>query len=581
MEARGLDAYIVPTSDPHQSEYPPEHWKHRAWLSGFTGSAGTVVVTQTRAGLWTDFRYYLEAAEAIAGSGIELFRVGEPDVLDYPEWLASELDADATVGFDAQSVSLAAAKNLEQRLAPRGIELNPGDDLVAMIRDDRPSLPNRPIWVYAPRFAGQSRGEKVYALRARMRELGADYHLISTLDDIAWLLNIRGSDVAYNPVAVAHLIAGLEDVRLYVNEEQLEPDVRTELESDGVAIRPYERVLADVAEIERGAAVILSPQQVSVGFARRLGPGVKRIERTNLTTESKAQKNAVELEHLRETMARDGVAMVRFLSWLASSVGREEITELGAEERLREFRSRGENFVSESFRTISGYRGHGAIVHYSATEESNARIEPAGIYLVDSGAQYLDGTTDITRTVALGEPGEQERRDFTLVLKGHIGLATLRFPVGTTGHMIDAVCREYLWRERMNYGHGTGHGVGFFLNVHEGPQRISQHYNDVALVPGMILSNEPGLYRADQYGIRIENLVAVSDDGRTEFGAFLRFETLTLCPIDRTLINVSMLTPAELEWINEYHRLVRERLLGRVEGDVAEWLEAACAPLES
>jgi Xaa-Pro aminopeptidase len=579
MEERGIDAYVVPSSDPHQSEYPPDHWKHRGWLSGFHGSAGTVVVTADRAGLWTDFRYFLEAEESLRGSGIELFKLGEHEVPDYPEWLASELEPESTVGFDAMSVSLAAAHNLEARLAPRRIAVVAGDDLVGTIWADRPDLPRRHVEIYDPRFAGESRGEKLSGLRAQMRELGAEYHLISTLDDIAWLLNIRGSDVEYNPVAVAHLLLGLDSVRLYVDERQIDHDVRTELEADGVTIRPYGEALADVAAIETGSSVIASPSQISVGFVSELSEEVHLIERRNLSTDAKAEKNAVELDHLRTAMIRDGVAMVRFLHWLTTSVGTEEITELGAEERLREFRAEGEHFVCESFRTISGYRGHGAVVHYSASEQSNARIEPVGIYLVDSGGQYLDGTTDITRTVALSEPGEQERRDFTLVLKGHIGLATLRFPVGTTGHMIDAISREHLWRERLNYGHGTGHGVGFFLNVHEGPQRISQKPSDVALRPGMIISNEPGLYRAEQYGIRIENLVAVTEDGSDGFGDFLRFETLTLCPIDRRLIDVELLSGDERAWVDDYHRRVREHLLGHLEEEAAAWLEAACAPL--
>ncbi|MFW5684018.1 MAG: aminopeptidase P family protein [Spirochaetota bacterium] len=579
MAARELDAYVIPSSDPHQSEYPTDHWKHRVWISGFNGSAGTVVVTPTRAGLWTDFRYYLAAERDLAGTGIELFRMGEQGVPDYPQWLVEELDAGSRVGFDAMCFSVSAARRLEAQLSPAEITTTPGDDLVGMIRLDRPALPMRPITVYDVRFAGQSRGEKLSALRAQMATLGADYHLISTLDDIAWLLNIRGNDVDYNPVAVAHLLVSSHEARLYVHDVQITTDVRTQLESEGVSFRPYGEALADVAGVPSGSTIVVSPDQLSVGFVEALDEGVKRVERINLTTGAKARKNSTELEHLTAAMVRDGVAMVRFIHWLTTRVGEEEITELSAEAKLLEFRSAGERFVSESFRTISGYRGHGAIVHYAASEESSSRLEAAGIYLVDSGAQYLDGTTDITRTVALGEPSEQARRDFTLVLKGHIGLATLRFPVGTTGHMIDAVCREHLWRQRMNYGHGTGHGVGFYLSVHEGPQRISQHPSEVALEPGMIISNEPGLYRTDQYGIRIENLVVVAEDEASEFGPFLRFDTVTLCPIDRALIERSMLTEAEIAWLNEYHRRVRERLLGHFDGEVASWLEGACAPL--
>ena len=359
MREAGLAAYVVTSSDPHQSEYPPAHWKHRSWLSGFDGSAGTVVVTGRTAGLWTDFRYYLEAEEALAGTGIELFRVGEPDVPDYPEWLADTLCEGDTVGFDELCVSVAATRNLESRLGPRGIDVVPGDDLVGRIWSDRPELPARPIRAHDVRYAGTSRGEKLSALRGEMDELGADYHLVSTLDDIAWLLNIRGSDVPYNPVAVAHLIVGRELAALYVDESRFAPELRTELESDGVTMRPYGEVAGDLASFPAGTAVLLSPEQVSVGLARALDPETRIVEHVNLSTPAKATKNAVELDHLRSAMVRDGVAMVRFLHWLGSAVDKGEVTELIAEAKLRDLRAEGERFVSEAFHTISGYRGTG------------------------------------------------------------------------------------------------------------------------------------------------------------------------------------------------------------------------------
>lgn len=580
MEAHSLAAYVVPSSDPHQSEYPPDRWKLREWISGFGGSAGTVVITAGGAGLWTDFRYYLEAESALRGSGIELFRLGTPNVPDYPAWLAAELEPGDRVGFDADCFSIAAARSLEEALTPRDIELVPGGDLIGTLWTDRPARPGRPVFLHEERFAGQSRGEKLSALREKMGELGADYHLISTLDDIAWLLNIRGSDVSYNPVALAHLVIDAQGGVLHTDGDRLADDVRVEIEAVGVRIRPYDEAATTVGSIPDESRIVVSPQQASVAMRARLRPGVRVIERPNLSTEMKAQKNATEIGHLRDVMVRDGVAMVRFLQWLLAAVGHEPVTELSAEDRLRQFRSEGERFVSESFRTISAYRGHGAIVHYASSGESDVELERAGLYLVDSGGQYHDGTTDITRTVALGPPSDQARRDFTLVLKAHIGLVTLTFPTGTSGHMIDAICREHLWRERMNYGHGTGHGVGFFLNVHEGPHRISQQPNEVALHPGMVVSVEPGLYRADQYGIRTENLVTVVEDERNEFGSFLRFETLTLCPIDRSLMDVSILTTAERSWIDEYHRRVRDRLCGGLDQPAADWLEVACAPLE-
>ena len=575
---REIDAYVIPSSDPHQSEHPPEHWRSREWISGFDGSAGTVVVTADRAGLWTDFRYYLHGEKAVAGTGIELFRSGEPDVSEYPKWLADELTAGDRVAFDGMCVSLSAARALGSALRDKGIAVDPAADLLESIWRDKPPLPKLPIHVYGARYAGASRGEKLSAIRGRMQEIGVKHHVISTLDDIAWLLNIRGADVLYLPVAVCHAIVSRTDVRLFIDAEKVGPDVASELESDGVTLYPYEEFLDAVGSL--AGSVLLSPSQVSAAVADRIPEEVRRVEQLNLTTSAKARKNSTELEHIRQVMIRDGVAMVRYLHWLSGAVATEDVTELGAEMKLEEFRAQGERFVSSSFRTISGYRGHGAIVHYSATEESDSLLEPAGLYLVDSGGQYLDGTTDITRTVTLGEPTDEERKDYTLVLKGHLALATLRFPVGTTGPLIDVVARQFLWREGMNYGHGTGHGVGFFLSVHEGPQQINQKTSDVKLEPGMLISNEPGIYRAGRHGVRIENLVIVTEDARTDFGEFLGFETVTLCPFDSSLIDTSLLAAEEIAWVNDYHRRVRDKLLGHLDGAAGEWLEEACRPLE-
>lgn len=577
MAEREIDAYMIPSSDPHQSEYPPEHWRSRTWICGFDGSAGTVVVTADRAGLWTDFRYYLHAEKALAGTGIELFRSGEQGVPEYPEWLAAELQKGDRVAFDGMCVSVSAARALVSTLCDKGIAAEPTADLLESIWSDRPPKPRSPLHVYDPRYAGASRGEKLSAIRGRMQEIGVEHHVISTLDDIAWLLNIRGADVIYLPVAVCHAIVSRTDARLFIDAEKIGPDVAPELESDGVRLYPYEEFLNAVGSL--AGSVLLSPSQVSVAVADKIPEEVRWVEQLNLTTGAKARKNSTELEHIRQVMIRDGVAMVRYLHWLSSAVATEDVTELSAEMKLEEFRAQGDRYVSPSFRTISAYRSHGAIVHYSVTEESDCLLEPAGLYLVDSGGQYLDGTTDITRTVTLGEPTDEERKDYTLVLKGHIALATLRFPVGTTGPLIDAIARQFLWRERMNYGHGTGHGVGFFLSVHEGPQQINQKTSDVKLEPGMLISNEPGIYRAERHGVRIENLVVVTEDGRTDFGEFLGFETVTLCPFDSSLIDTSLLVAEEIDWVNEYHRRVRDKLLGQLDGAAVEWLEEACRPL--
>ena len=580
MVSRTIDAYVVTSGDPHQSEYPPERWRGRAWISGFTGSAGTVVVTADRACLWVDFRYYLQAEQNTLGTGFEVFRHGLPRVPDYPDWIASELGPGSRVGVDASTMSVSALASLTAALAPKDITVVAGPDLLDDIWTDRPGHPAETVTAHEVRFAGQSRGEKLSVLRARMAAAGATHHLIATLDDIAWLFNLRGSDVAYNPVFLAYALITNDDAVLFVDHSRIEQSALRELEGDGVTLAPYDDVIATIGRLERDAVVLYSAEQTSAGLAAAIPSSTRRLERINPTSELKARKTAVQAEQLRATMARDGEAMVRFIHWLVVAVrGGQWVSEMSATAKLLEFRSRGDRFESESFHPISGYRGHGAIVHYAATDDTNSVLEPAGLYLIDSGAQYLDGTTDITRTIALGDPGEDERRDFTLVLKAHIALATLTFPVGTTGHMIDAIARHHLWNERLNYGHGTGHGVGFYLNVHEGPHRISSQPNSVALEAGMVVSNEPGIYRPERYGIRIENLLMVVDAGTSEFGAFRRFETLTVCPIDRTLIETALLTDAEREWIDEYHRHVRDRLLGRLEGDVAEWLERACAPL--
>lgn len=578
MVEAGLHAYIVPSSDPHQSETPPERWNSRAWISGFDGSAGTVIVTAGRAGLWTDFRYYEQAERQIAGSGIELFRAGEPGVPEPQIWLADELDSGSLVGFDGTCLPVATSRTLSAALKGTGIELRAGADLFEGIWADRPPVPGNPVQAFDAKYAGQSRGERLSTLRSQMDTIPVDSHVFSTLDDIAWLLNLRGSDVLHVPVAVCHLIVGPDRSELFIDAAKVSSELRTELEQDSVFIQPYEAFGNHLATL--GSRVLVSPSQVSVSTLEALGSDAVAVEHENLTTLQKARKNATELAFIRGAMERDGVAMVRFLHWLSSAVKSDEITEITAAAKLEEFRAEGENFVSPSFQTISAYRGHGAMPHYHTTDETNSLLEPAGLYLVDSGGHYLDGTTDITRTVCLGDPTDEERRDYTLVLKGHIALSRLRFPVGTTGPSIDAVARQPLWNEGMNYGHGTGHGVGFYLMVHEAPQRINQSSNDVKLEPGMLISNEPGIYRPGRHGVRTENLVVVTEPERTDFGEFLAFETVTLCPYDRSLIDIGLLSDEEIGWVNDYHRLVRDKLLGHLDPDAGRWLEAACRPLE-
>lgn len=580
MQDHGFAAYVVPSSDPHQSEYPPERWRTRSWLSGFEGSAGTLVVTLTEAGLWVDSRYYLAAEEAIAGTGITLHKHGLPTVADYPAWLATSIERGSVVSFDAAVVALSVERGLRSALLPAGIEVSPGPDLPGEIWSDRPSLPSKPVFEHPVKYAGASRGEKLSRVREAITEQRATVQVVSALDEIAWLLNLRGSDVAYNPVFLAYLIVDVETAALFVDEAKLSAELRSSLERDGVNVRPYGELRRAIDALGERDRVLVAPTQTSVELAGAIAERSATVEAASPIAEMKGRKNAVEIECLRKTMVRDGVAMCRFLAWLERSVKDGSETELTAETELNRLRAEGENFVSEAFRTISAYRGHAALPHYSVTSQSNALLESAGIYLVDSGGQYTDGTTDITRTITLGEPAVDEVRDFTLVLKAHIALATVRFPRRTTGLALDAITRKPIWDAELNYGHGTGHGVGFFLNVHEGPQKISEKGSLVEIEPGMLTSNEPGLYRPGRHGIRTENLIVAVEAESNEFDQFLEFETVTLCPIDTRLVDLSLLTSNEIEWLNGYHRRVRDALLGHLDAADAEWLEERCAAVE-
>jgi Xaa-Pro aminopeptidase len=588
MRDAELSAYVIPSSDPHQSEYPPEHWKARQWISGFEGSAGTVVVTLETAGLWTDARYYLEAEEALDGTPITLFRAGQPEVPQYIEWLAQNLPAGSRVGFDASVMALETARRLQERLSAAGMETAPWKDLFEGLWSPRPPLPNAAAYLVDETTVGESRDQRLERLRGAMRETGADVHLIASLDDIAWTLNIRGSDVPFNPVVLAYLAVEASGAVLFMDPAKLGSSERSALEAAGVTVRGYEELWHYLERLSAECRILLDPARVSVRLVEGVPSGASRVERRNPASDFKARKNETELSNLRACMVADGVAMERFLYWLEKPTGSGESargadatrTERDVQEKLRHLRSEQPGFVNESFETIAGYGAHGAIVHYRVTPQTNAALEPGGVLLVDSGGQYVRGTTDITRTVMIGEPTDAVRSDFTLVLKAHIALATTRFPIGTTGHQLDAIPRRVMWQRGANYGHGTGHGVGFFLNVHEGPQRISAMPNTVALEPGMVVSNEPGLYRAGSHGIRIENLVDVYEDSETDFGRFLAFETLTLCHIERSLIDTTMLTDEERTWIDSYHGKVWEKLAGELEEPVRSWLREKTRPLD-
>lgn len=582
MQSKSLDLFIVPTTDPHLSEYPPTRYRCRSYLTGFTGSAGTFVITRDHAALWTDSRYYLEAEFALTGSGIELFRLGESGVLDYPEWIAANLPTGSRAGIDARCVAIATFRTLESGLKRNGITLVGTDDPMRSFWNDRPNLPSTPLVVHDSSYSGEPATARLMHIRKELDHVGARSHVVCTLDDIAWILNLRASDVDYNPVAVAFLIVDRDEAQLYTDPSRVTAEAQAHCRAAGVAIVPYPDFWSKLSSLEQ--PVLTDPERVTMGVLQSIdanGTGnAAIIERAQPSTARKARRNQVELNHTRKVMVRDGVAMVQFLSWLERTMAEGTCpTELEAAAKLRAFRAALPGYVGDSFEYISSYAGHGAIIHYRAKDESQSRLRRTGTYLIDSGAQYLDGTTDITRTVALGEVEPMAKDDFTLVLRAHIALATTRFPLGTTGRQLDSIPRRVLWQDRRNYGHGTGHGVGFFLSVHEGPQRIAQQQSDWPLEEGMVISNEPGLYRRDRWGMRTENLLAVGNDENSEFGSFLRFETLTLCPIDRRMIVVEQLDAGERKWIDEYHRRVRTALESGLEATDRAWLESATKPL--
>lgn len=582
MAERGLAAYLVPNTDPHQGEYLASHWQMIAWLSGFTGSAGTIVITADFAGLWTDSRYFLQAAEQLAGSGIELMKLKIPHTPEYRSWIQTHVPPGSRIGLDGRLFSVSGLRAMKTEFQHNNLQIESDHDLIAPIWQDRPALPSAPVFVHEAHFAGKSRQEKLAEVRQLMREKGVKYHLLSALDDIAWTFNIRGKDIEFNPVAICYALIGIDTATLFMDPAKVPAAMRSEWKSEGIQVAAYESVREALQHLETGAEILFSAGQTSQWLASAVPDTVKVKVGSNLPGLLKAVKNEGEQAHIRRVMVKDGVAMVQLLKWLEESVGTIPVTEITVAEKLHALRAAQAHFVCDSFGTIAGYGAHGAIVHYSATPASAFSLKPEGIFLLDSGGQYLDGTTDITRTVTLGVPSAQQKDDFTRVLKGHIALARLVFPAGTQGHQLDTLARQALWQEGLNYGHGTGHGVGFFLNVHEGPQRIGTGASGAEgadFVPGMLTSNEPGLYRTGQYGIRIENLILVVPHVETEFGVFYAFDTVTLCPIDTRLVEGSLLSPEERDWLNAYHVHVQERLLPHLDAAEQAWLSEKCLPI--
>lgn len=573
MSDKGIDAYIVPSSDPHMSEYVAAHWEGRKWLSGFTGSAGTLVITQDSCGLWTDGRYYVQAEKQLEGTGIRLFKFGMEGVKSFTEWIADTLGQGECVGMDGKLFSVSQVRNMEKIFSKKGILINKEHDLLMGIWKDRPAIPRETVFVHDMVYAGRTAAQKIEDVREMMAQKGANYHLISSLDDIAWLYNIRGGDVAYNPVAISYALISEEKAWLFINEDKVSVPVREHLRDNGVEIEDYERIESYLSRLGRGDTILLDPQRVNSWLYDSIGREARIEEDTAITTILKAVKNQVEIENLKKAHIKDGVAMVKFLCWLDNNLSKEEITEITVADKLEEFRSQQENYMGLSFPTIAGYGDHGAIVHYQADDESAYTLKPHGLLLIDSGCQYLEGTTDITRTIALGPTTPQQRSDYTLTLKGNIKLSRTRFLKGATGTNLDILARLYLWEHGIDYKHGTGHGVGYFLNVHEGPQSISPRISTVKLEEGMLVSNEPGVYREGSHGIRIENLLLVAGDIETEFGEFLRFEPVTLCPIDLAAVEPDLLDEEEKKWLNQYHERVYNTLGPLLDEKERLWLK--------
>ena len=575
MKKENLSAFIIPSSDNHQSEYVGDYFKSREFMSGFTGSAGTLVVTLKEAGLWTDGRYHLQASREINGTEVKLFKMGNPGVISYTTWIKESLEKGETVGFNGLVFSLSQYKNLCKDLNPLGIEVRAVSDLIDDIWEGRPTIPCDEIFDFDIKYSGESRVSKLERIRKVMEEKRVSKYVISSLDDIAWVTNLRGNDVRHNPVFLSYLVIGLEETALYVDKCKVSKELESILNKDGIAVKPYDEVFEDLKVLDSKESFYLDGEKTNVSIFDAINKESNIVEERNVTTDFKAIKNKVEIENFIKCHIKDGRAMVRFIYWLKNTIGKEEITEISASDKLEKFRSEEEDFKGISFDSISAYEDNAAMLHYKAKEESNAKLSPRGFYLIDSGGQYLDGTTDITRTISLGDITEEQREDFTLVLKGHIALAKAVFLRGATGHSLDILARGPIWEKGLDYRCGTGHGVGFFLNIHEGPQGIRKEQSSITLEEGMILTNEPGIYKDGKHGIRTENLHVIEKVEENDYGTFLRFNTITYCPIELDVINKDLLSQDEILWLNNYHKEVYDVLSPILEEEEKNWLKEA------
>lgn len=581
MKQHKIDAYIIPTSDPHMSEYPADCWKYREWISGFTGSAGTVIITADKAGLWTDSRYFLQASTQLEGTGIELFKMMLPETPTIPEFLTHELKEGQTVGLNGETYSLADARSLEKALAEKEIKLNTNASLIDPIWKERPAIPEAPMFEMPVELSGKSTEDKLIDINKMLHKAGADCTILSALDEVAWTFNIRGTDVAYNPVVISYAFVSEKESVLFVNPKKIPAEIAEHLKKEGVTLADYGMLATFLSRLPERTRVFIDGKRTNVAIYNALPKSSILIEGISPANHLKSIKNEAEIKGFRNAVLKDGIAMTKFYFWLEKRLkAGEKVTELSAAAKLTALRSEQPQYVMDSFASISSYGPHGAVVHYSPTPETDTELKTDSLYLLDSGAQYLDGTTDITRTIALcDEPSEQMKKDFTRALKGTIGIAKCKFPAGIRGCLIDAFARKALWDAGINYLHGTCHGIGHCLNVHEGPQSIRMEENPVILEPGMVMSDEPAMYRPGEYGIRTENMILIREDSETEFGKFLGFETLTLCYIDTKLVIPSMLSVREHAWLNKYHQMVYDLVSPHLNEEEKAWLKEKTAEI--
>lgn len=576
MKEKKIDVYIIPSADNHQSEYVGEHFKCRAFITGFTGSAGTAVITQDAAGLWTDGRYFIQAEKELTGSGVTLYKTGNPGVPTVDEYLDSALPQDGTLGFDGRVISMSAGKKYKEKYAYKNVRIEDKYDLVDLIWSDRPAMSEHPVFLLDEKYSGESTASKLSRVREAMKEAGATAHLLITLDDIAWLLNFRGMDVMYTPVVLSYAVVMLDCVHLFINETKLSDEVKSVLAKDNVILHPYNDVYGFVSALSTDEVVLLDPARLNYALYNSIPSKVKCVEKTNPCILMKAMKNEVEIANIKKAHMKDAVAHTKFMYWIKTTLGKETITELRASDKLESLRAEQENFLSPSFGPISAYGSNAAMCHYSSSEETNCELKEGTFFLTDTGGHYMEGSTDITRTLALGEVSDTLKRDFTNVLRGNLALSKANFPYGCTGQNLDILARQFLWNAGLDYNHGTGHGVGYLLSIHEPARRINWKHSEEAALPlenGMVITDEPGLYIEDSHGIRLENELLVRKGIENEYGQFMNFEVITYVPFDLDAIDVSLMQEDEREQLNKYHQQVYEIVSPYLTETERDWLK--------